>query len=575
MSNTGWRARIVEAAKDVAGDVLKDAGDALEDAPEAWQSALAAALGPLIFVAVLARSVSTLGLLPGGLAGPVTSAVVLIVMCLALLGLFIVAANRSVSGQHRGAWQVVYRASVFISLGLFVETFAVITTCIWRASGVEVTAWSGLWRAESFYLWHLARSIPLLDIPGSLGWPTPAYGADHTPPGVVLAFKFVVIAPLLWAALGLYRLIVERSTDRASSKRLDEFGNVRGPLVAAAALIGAAALGLAASWIFLQVFDAGSWLNQWWPHALHAMHADGPRIVQWTLAVPAVVLIAVFCFALLLPAGMLTETLEGLALVRSWWIGATMLVGGLAALYGAMLWVAGLLLELGRLHLKVDVPETVGLWQLVESVGWHIVHALPGPDITGTLGWTAPVTLTGAIAGLVLLVLKLYVAVLLVFVVVPVVRTATNRTRYGPLLDLWNSAIDAAYALRTKPELSTRSAWDSEDWHLRERGSRSSDELAKSAQRVLQQGRFKSVHLATQSLVGTFLANGHGDDVADEPDWRRITEVLELYRERVFENFPACARMLERMPDWFSEIRQAGPGAALGENGGVLSKLQV
>lgn len=48
-----------------------------------------------------------------------------------------------------------------------------------------------------YYLWHLASSVPLLEIPSTLNWELRYTFTDHVHGALLLAYKVVVIVPLL------------------------------------------------------------------------------------------------------------------------------------------------------------------------------------------------------------------------------------------------------------------------------------------------------------------------------------------------------------------------------------------
>ena len=69
-----------------------------------------------------------------------------------------------------------------------------------------------LWdSAVNFYVWKSLDSIPVLEIPETMGW-TPAFGfTDHVSPVLLLLYKIVVILPLIETG----RLIWQQRQTRA------------------------------------------------------------------------------------------------------------------------------------------------------------------------------------------------------------------------------------------------------------------------------------------------------------------------------------------------------------------------
>jgi hypothetical protein len=51
-----------------------------------------------------------------------------------------------------------------------------------------------------YYLWHLASSVPLLEIPSTLNWELRYTFTDHVHGALLLMYKLVVIVPLLGLA---------------------------------------------------------------------------------------------------------------------------------------------------------------------------------------------------------------------------------------------------------------------------------------------------------------------------------------------------------------------------------------
>lgn len=101
-----------------------------------------------------------------------------------------------------------------------------------------------LWAAERTYLWQLADSIPLLAIPRRLNWTEAALTGGVGVRLTMLAFKLVVIAPLVRLVVALYELIEAQRSDPAALPRpegtlLRRISRVRGltPLAASAGFL--------------------------------------------------------------------------------------------------------------------------------------------------------------------------------------------------------------------------------------------------------------------------------------------------------------------------------------------------
>jgi hypothetical protein len=53
------------------------------------------------------------------------------------------------------------------------------------------------WRLQDLYLWHFMSSVPGLKIPETLLWPEPFRYKDHLSGVLLLAFKIIVIVPVI------------------------------------------------------------------------------------------------------------------------------------------------------------------------------------------------------------------------------------------------------------------------------------------------------------------------------------------------------------------------------------------
>jgi hypothetical protein len=547
VTDQSWRAGAAAAAT-----------EAFEGLAESWGDSLAFTVVLLPVVAVVARGLTTIGLLIPGLSGPVVVAVVLAALCVVQLGVVLVGFVRVGSGRTAALWRVGNIMSVLLSLGLYVETFAAVTACVWRGSGQHVGAWVGLWRAESFYLWHVLRSIPVLDITGTVGWQEPAYAAAHTPVGLVLAFKVLVVLPLLRAAVSGYQLVTQESTVRGSQAR-PETAHSRwwAPGITGAVVVGVGILCFGVTWLAMQALDRNSLFNSWWIRtAMPAAHADGPSVERWAMATPSIVLLIVGLY--LLFAVVYTAVGQADAILpnaRSWWTTGMLLLAAIAEIYGIMLWDTSLLITLNRLGLGVHLPDSAGPSAVIETLVWQALHMLPGPDITGTLHWTAPAAMDGWVTAWVLLSLKVFVAGTIVFLGLPVVRTAIIRARYGPVIDVWTAV------LATGGHLAKTLRWWNEpfaDWG-RYRDQRA--HLDQAAAVLTTRHRFAELGPPLRALLDVLPDN----DVPRPPPAARaeITSAVLAFRVRVVEAFPDAAAAVDERPAWLA-VQQTPAQSASG-----------
>ena len=91
------------------------------------------------------------------------------------------------------------------TLGLAIGTFASLTQSLYDRGHLElqgdgVSSDTIVDKAFAFYFWHLLDAVPLLDIPQTLRWGVPYTYTDSVSGAVLLAFKAVVIVPLIQVA---------------------------------------------------------------------------------------------------------------------------------------------------------------------------------------------------------------------------------------------------------------------------------------------------------------------------------------------------------------------------------------
>jgi hypothetical protein len=90
-----------------------------------------------------------------------------------------------------------------IAIAVCTEAFAGMTTLLWDAGVVDARAGvaAALWPAERHYLWQLANGIPLLGATDTVGWKDPDLFRDAWSGGLLLAFKVLLILPLVQIAV--------------------------------------------------------------------------------------------------------------------------------------------------------------------------------------------------------------------------------------------------------------------------------------------------------------------------------------------------------------------------------------
>jgi hypothetical protein len=73
------------------------------------------------------------------------------------------------------------------------------------------------WRLQDLYLWHFMNSVPSLKIPQTLLWEEPFLYKDHLSGVLLLAFKIIVIVPVIASFAVWNRIRKEKHESQASS----------------------------------------------------------------------------------------------------------------------------------------------------------------------------------------------------------------------------------------------------------------------------------------------------------------------------------------------------------------------
>ncbi len=92
--------------------------------------------------------------------------------------------------------------AVFLAFPVMVmtlETFAGITTLLWDRGLLFSTSElnPSLWTVEKLYAWHIADTVPVLEVTKTLGWKAPVTFTDNWSGALLLMFKVVLLVPLL------------------------------------------------------------------------------------------------------------------------------------------------------------------------------------------------------------------------------------------------------------------------------------------------------------------------------------------------------------------------------------------
>ncbi|WP_027345904.1 hypothetical protein [Hamadaea tsunoensis] len=199
-----------------------------------WLRLIAASLGASVVLVLLLHLVVA-GLFAAG-PGPRWTAVVLAAGVAAILQVIVVR-NVVISIAEPGRRR-------FLLIASLVAVAALLTSVAAFATATAAVRSMPLWTAERMYLWQLADSVPLLAIPRRLQWTEAALTGGVGARLTLLAFKIVVIAPLVRLVVAFYEVVEAQRTDPAARPRppgklIFRVTRVRGltPAVAAAGFL--------------------------------------------------------------------------------------------------------------------------------------------------------------------------------------------------------------------------------------------------------------------------------------------------------------------------------------------------
>jgi hypothetical protein len=426
-----WR-RLVRRIDDLIDSLALD----IEDS---WPYVVAWTAGGAVVVVGLCRLilVVTIDAHP---AVAVTGVAVIAVAWLACVCALVWVYWRSRLGANAAKPFLVALAVSVVAVGVSVEMFSGATTLLWRhdlvagAPGVD----PGLWRSEQYHLWHLVGSIPLLGIPEGVHWEQPSLFGDTFGRALLLAFKLLLVVPLIRISISAYisisRWIMEAARRREelitrgvihSSFRPDQYSDRRAGWWALVLLWCTIlpALPVLAVLLMPLVFEPGGLLDGW----IVRLVGDGSLALlrtapQWL----AVVLLAV------LLAETVGEIWDRRYPIRD---GTELSITLALSLFGigmAVVAIAALnvtLLNVGVASMQPAALPGGHVSATLAAYGWHLTDALPGPGVPETLGWTLRHDFTDRWSALLLLLTKLYMFSLLIFAVVQAVRSFAHYAR--------------------------------------------------------------------------------------------------------------------------------------------------
>lgn len=382
----------------------------------------------------------------------VSTVCLIAIACLTLLGALFWQ-TRMTSGSP-GAYALTLISSL-LAISVCVEAFAGITTLLWHHGVIapEANTGASLWAGEHFYLWQLADSIPLLNIPSTLGWTNPLSMSDGVSGGVLLAFKIIVIAPLIRLAIGAYQFIETHSIEERGrryelSQRVPtDDAQTPWPLPPTGVwptfltLFGITCAGFAAAFFLVEPQSpVPHWIVSHTPDGFTVSGHDVslgwlPHALPW-----AAVAILLRC---------LYSADEAMWSIRMVWLDRVSKV--LAATLSQLCFIALIVatvaaatVALANAGVTMFDPRVTGgsvLGAALTAYLWHVVDALPGPDIPQTLNWTLPHDLTGTTSGAALLILEVTIFAILIFPIARAARIYLHHARPRPVV---RAALSAA-----------------------------------------------------------------------------------------------------------------------------------
>ncbi|BEP13926.1 hypothetical protein acdb102_22370 [Acidothermaceae bacterium B102] len=414
-----------------------------------WLSTLSVVV--VLIVQLLAWGTVRVGVLPLRLLG-VTCLILLAAVCLGLLGW--VYWRIQLDPHDRTPYRVAIPASA-TTVGICTIGFAAITTVLIQRGAIATVPADGapgLLRLETTYAWQLVDSIPFLGVTDALHWTPPVIFSDTAGGAMLLAFKILLLLPLLRVLVAGLRLLV--TTWAALSQHARRFSPVRHPVSGVERHRGLAALDLIRELLFPVVWTAFAycilifavrrssfveeWLNSYLPPRFKPL---GLFTVSLSFALPALGAWIVCAMAWEV-ADEWTLDPELFARRHSW-LSATRALAILMwqfvlALFAATA-VTLVLLHAGPAYTDSPLAASREVSSTLEWFSWHIMDAIPVLDVTHTLNWTISVEFEDRWSGVLLVLLRaLFLGLLLVpvaLIVQLMLRQAAQRRPHPPQVD--------------------------------------------------------------------------------------------------------------------------------------------
>jgi hypothetical protein len=364
---------------------------------------------------------------------------------------------------------VVAMLSSLATVGVCTAAFAGLTTMLWQHGVITAepaSAAPGLWRVEAYYLWHLIDAVPLLSATEAVRWERPVVFSDPWSGGLLLAFKVLLLIPLLRVILSGFRLVQSiwlSLAEHASGKwrkvlrdsgtmppekwTVDPHSFVQKLAVAArglAVVIVLIGLPLVVYGVLVLVVRRSSLLDRW-----VADHVPGELelfgVSASTSWLPIAMDVAGAWLVLAIAWGiadeLMTEYEDFLekfstrrtvtAIFLSCWL---LLLATMAA--GA---VTLTLLHAGPAKTDAQLLPSEEVSASIQWYAWHLADTIPVLDVPETLNWTIDVEFVDRWSGMLLVLMRI---VLIAVLLVPfalfsrlAVRHASRRQHRSPQLD--------------------------------------------------------------------------------------------------------------------------------------------
>lgn len=342
---------------------------------------------------------------------------------------------------------VVLALSAFFIICVAIETFAGLTTLLVEQGHLasRVHAGSSLWAAERYYVWQLLDSIPALDGTRTLDWHEPGFSPSRLSGSLLLAFRVLLIVPMVHLAVASYRYVTNRWTSHVERNRhrprrhqqrrevpAKDIGNRAPPpppWVAAMAMVGCAV----GAYVALALLIAPSsfvmrWVTEWTAEPVHVLGRDVavawvPVGLQWLVLVvlTSQILSLLELFAdseFLAPSSLVTIAGALVALVAFLAVVTFVIAGVLIALH-----------NMGVGSVEPTLPAGHEASSAIQSVLWPLADSVPLLDVPGSFNWSLHYRFVDHWSGGVLLVHRLVVLAVLVIPVAGLMRVWAQMAR--------------------------------------------------------------------------------------------------------------------------------------------------